>query len=245
MNTGELLEELRESILRDTSTIVAGPQDNLWSDEALMRYMNEAQTLFCRKTLSLVDQTTAEVTEVALVTDQTEYPLHDAVLQVLSARVEGQHQDMVLAGHGLLDSRPQGPLTDDLTFGDPAAAPYYTDCPTVYTTDEDTMTLRVYPGVSSDCAGKTLHLRVARLPISPLSLDDLEGSPEIRDEYHLAMLDWAAYRALSNHDSDAEGVIRARGRKKDFEETCKQVLLDMRRRRFAPTAWNFGAGWTK
>lgn len=244
MRTGELLEELRESILRDTSTIVSGPQDTLWSDEALMRYMNEAQQLFTRQTLCLLDGTTDEITRITLVAGQAEYPLSPKVINVFSAGIEGEGKDMVRAGHELVDQRAQAqPLTTDLGFGDPVAPAKISECPTVYTTDEDSMTFRVHPEASDKCDGRIVRMRVARLPINDLTLNDLDASPEIREEYHLGMLDWAAYRALSNHDSDAEAGNRAEKRKERFEDMVKEVKLDIRRRRFSPTAWKFGWGY--
>lgn len=243
MRTGELLEELRESILRDTSTIVSGPQDTLWSDESLMRYMNEAEQIFARKTLCLLDGTTDEITRITLVAGQAEYPLSPKVINVFSAGIEGEGKDMVRAGHELVDQRAGAqPLTTDIAFGDPVAPAKISECPTVYTTDEDSMTFRVYPEASDKCDGRIVRLRVARLPINDLTLNDLEARPEIREEYHLGMLDWAAYRALSNHDSDAEAGNRADKRKERFEDMVKEVKLDIRRRRFSPTAWKFGWG---
>lgn len=243
MRTGELLDELRESILRDTSTIVAGPQDTLWSDDALMRYMNEAQQLFCRETLSLLDATTSDITRITLVAGQAEYPLSPKVINVYSAGIEGEGRDMVHAGHSLVDQRTGAqPLTSDIAFADPVAPAKVSECPTVYTTDEDTLTFRVYPEASDKCDGRVVRLRVARLPVKDLSLDNLDASPEIREEYHLGMLDWAAYRALSNHDSDAEAGNRAEKRKEQFENMLEKVKLDIRRRRFSPTAWKFGWG---
>ena len=52
MNVGEMLDELRGNILRDKSTIVSGASDRLWSDESLMRYMNEAYNLFARRSMT-------------------------------------------------------------------------------------------------------------------------------------------------------------------------------------------------
>lgn len=243
MKTGELLEELRESILRDASSIVAGPQDSLWSDEALMRYMNEAQQMFCRRTLSLLDGS-SDITRIELVEGDHLYALSPKILAVYSAAIEGEGKDMVRAGHGLMDTRSEAqPLRDGLSFADPVPRTAVSECPTVFSTDEESEVLRVMPAVSADCAGRIVRLRVARLPLDDLSLDKLEASPEIREEYHLGMLDWAAYRALSNHDSDAEAGNRAEKRKERFKDFCEEVRLDIRRRRWSPTAWKFGWGY--
>ena len=72
MTVGELLDELARNVLRDRSNLISGPDDNLWSDETLVRYMNEAQYRFARRSLALrVDSDDEpDVCEFALVADQ-------------------------------------------------------------------------------------------------------------------------------------------------------------------------------
>lgn len=244
MTLGDLLQELRNNILRDASSIVAGASDSLWTDEALLRYINEAYQLFSRRTLLLVDQSTPAVTRLLLQDGVAQYPLDASILAVLSARVDGAPEDMTLTGHGLLDAHPR---VDASYVWQPIAmnSPVAPGFPVMYSTDESVRVFRVSPTPTAAHTGVGVSLRVARLPLTMFSLDRLGDAPEFPEEYHLAMLDWAAYRALSNHDADAEAANRAVLRKQQFEETIRIVLRDMRRKRFAPAAWLFGSRWDK
>lgn len=237
MTLTELLDELRENILRDSSGLVSGTSDKLWSDDALVRYINDAYYRFCRLTLSLTDSTSS-LTEIELETGVPTYALDKSVLGVISARLAGAPTDLARTGHGVLDTPFR---TDDSLFFDInilAALP--PGKPMACATDEDDKTFRVYPTPSADYAGQIINLRLIRMPLEKLSLDLPDAEPEIREEWQLGMLDWAAYKALANHDVDAESLARAASRKAAFEEWVADAQREARRRRFAGTAWSFG-----
>jgi hypothetical protein len=245
MTLTELLDELRENILRDSSGLVSGTSDKLWSDEALVRYINDAYFRFCRLTLSLTDRTSS-LTEVALESGVSVYPLDKSVLGVISARLAGAPTDLSRTGHGVLDTPFR---TDDSLFFDInilAALP--PGKPMAFATDEEDASFRVYPEPSADYAGQLINLRLVRMPLARMSLDRPSEEPEIREEWQLGVLDWAAHKALMNHDVDAEGLIRANTRKKAFEDLVAEAQREARRRRFAGTAWSFGRdgfAWVK
>lgn len=243
MTLADLLHELSNNILRDQSGIVAGPSDRLWDDRTLLRYINEAYQLFCRKTLILVDKSTPSICRINLQTGVAEYPLDSRILSVISARLDGSEQDLVLSGHGLLNTKVT--VTDDYFWRPSLPTQTQPDRPAAYATDEDTKVIRLFPAPSATFNDTALFMRVSRLPLKMFSLDDMTMEPEFPEVYHLSMLDWAAYRALSNHDSDAEATNRAEMRKAQFEETVKLVLKDIRRRHFATAAFRFGAWWDR
>ena len=81
--------------------------------------------------------------------------------------------------------------------------------------------------------GKLLRLQVARRPVNPLNRNALDAEPEVPDEYHLDLLEWATWRALRNHDADIDGdpanisivMARSSSHKKRFDEAvaeCKR-----------------------
>lgn len=243
MNAGDLLSELRDNILRDRSTIVSGPSDRLWSDESLMRYINEAYFLFARRSMTLVDKTTPAVTQIVLRADVRDYPLHPSIVEVLSARLASAQYDMIRAAHALLDS-PEN-IPPSLVVGYQPIARLVGAAPRAFTVDEDSATFRVHPTPDSVFDRVKVLLRVARKPLTRLSLDRLDECPEVPEEYHLPMLDWAAYLALSNHDADAESLNRASLRQQSFERTIAQSILDTRRRRRPAAAWRFNVDYAR
>lgn len=253
MNLGELLDELRTGILHDVSDQISGPSSQLWSDERLIRYINEAQRRFARMSFVLVDDATTEVVDVPLVEGQARYPLHPAVFAVLSARYDTSVSDMTRTGHSMLNSYRRV----DVPFTDLSALETLTPGrPEVFATDEAVsaddygsmtrVTLRVYPTPSEAEDGKTVHLRVVRYPIDALTHST--QIPELPEDHHLEMLDWAAYLALRIVDHDAGDVSRAHEFRRMFETHVLAARNMMVRKLFAPTPWGFGRGgwaWEK
>ncbi len=249
MNLGELLQLLRGSILNDRTDRVSGTADYLWTDETLVTYINEAQRRFCTQGLVLRDATTDEVTKITLVEGQSTYVLHDSIIAVVSAKLETQDADLTRIGHSVLAAyRPPTEAWIDPTVyhGLPAG-------PTLaYSTDEglqalDTdslsqIALRVHPAPAADQDGLILRLRVVRKPLEKLVSVDRSASPEIPEDHHLEMLDWAAYLALRIVDDDAGSPKRAADFKATFEESVRQARTLALRKMFAPMGWGFGRG---
>lgn len=245
MNLGELLDELRNNILHDRSDRVSGSSDYLWTDATLIRYINEAQRRFARKGLILRDGRTAEVTQFTLQTGVNEYALHPSVLGVVSAKLATDAGDLKRAGHAAFDTY-QSPDTYYFDPGQLASMP--PGKPLAYGTDEylsgddndsvAAVTLRVYPTPSADYNGQTIKMRVVRLPIDPLK--QLNQVPEIPEDHHLEMLDWAAYLALRIVDHDAGNPQRANEFRASFEDHVRNARSSAMRKMFTPLQWGFG-----
>lgn len=244
MTTQELLDELTGNILRDRSSLISGPADALWSDTALLRYINEAQMRLATIGLVIRDATTPTVTQVSLAAGQTQYMLHPSVLAVISARYAGDTYDLVRTGHTLLS----GYVPPDTLFFSPETTQLPPGKPMAWASDEQLdiksgvsgiVSLRVYPEPTSDYTG-IVYLRTIRKPLKPLSLDDPDAVPEVPEQYHLGMLDWAAYRALRNIDSDVGSMSTADKFRATFDDMVMQAKKDTLRKLFAPTTWAFG-----
>ena len=238
----DLLDELRGGILRDTSALISGNTDQLWTDTRLMSYIDQAHIRFARLTQILRDNTTPTVTQITLVDGQSEYPLHKAVTAVLSLKYDTDAYNLPRASVDLLDTRVP---TDFPWFDVNQNQILPPGRPRAWTSDQSLRTLRVYPTPTIAEAGKILQMRVARLPIATLTALDLFASPEIPEEYHLDMLEWAAYKALSNHEIDA-GVLTddprmhpADRHKANFEKAVDEAITEVKRTMFAPTYWDF------
>jgi hypothetical protein len=247
MNVQELLTELRENILHDRSDRVSGQTDRLWSDETLVRYIDEAQKRFARIGLVLRDATTPEVTTVTLVADQASYTLHDSVLAVMSVRFDADERDLTRVGHTDLggDAAPSRSWYDP--FGATMLPP---GRPLVYSTDEQlaedsemyrsAIHLRLYPTPTADYAGETLRLRVVRLPLDTLTTSRLGARPELPEVHHMEMLDYAAYLALRIVDTEIGNPGRAHEFRQMFDNNVMAARRSAMRKMFVPTGWGFG-----
>lgn len=260
MTLGDLLLELRENILHDRSDQVAGSSDYLWSDTTLVRYIDEAQRRLARQTLIIRDGTTPQCCQILLVAPspapapgQIEYPMDPSVLAVLSARFTGDIADLGRAGHSVLDTYR---TVDDTYFFDSSRlSTLQPGKPLAFASDEflsvdsagswGVPNFRVYPAPTHDYAGQVINLRVIRLPITRFKLKDLTAVPEVPEDYHLLMLDWAAYLALRIVDVDAGDPVRAKEFHDSFEVACLQVRREVMRKLFVPGSWGFGrSGWS-
>lgn len=252
MTLGELLTYLREAILNDRSARVSGSADYLWTDQTLVTNINEAQARFCRRGLVLRDGTTDEVTLVTLRTGVTEYPLHESILGVLSARRTDQQNDLTRLGHAML----AGYRNLSNSWLDPSDMHRLPPGPTIaYSTDETLSdadsnsftqpVLRIYPAPTAAQNGQTIRLRVVRKPLSRFVVSALSAVPEIPEDYHIAMLDWAAYLALRIVDDDAGAPKRAAEFSASFEAHVREARVEVMRKLFTPMGHSFGqGGWS-
>jgi hypothetical protein len=251
MKLGDLLSELRLNILNDRSDRIDGDSDYLWTDETLVRYINEAQRRFACRSLVIRDATTPEVVDVVLETGVIEYQLNPAVLAVISAKLEGEQTDLGRAGHSILSRSTQ---SADVNWDMALSSNVQPGKPVAIATDEEVVeddagtlsavTLRVFPAPSAAYNGQKIKLRVCRKPINELVLNNLEAVPEVPEDHHIEMLDWAAYLALRIVDQDSGNRTRANDFAASFEGHVQYARTMVMRKLFAPMPWGFGRnGW--
>lgn len=252
MILSDLLSELRRNILYDRSDRVDGDEDQLWDDTTLVRYIDEAQRKLAREGLVIRDGSTADVTQVTLVAGQTLYPLHESVIAVVSARYDTDVADLRRVGHWFLAGM-QMPNND--YFDVNQTGTLNPGRPLAFATDDTTgnseadsagiAQLKVYPEPTATEAGKKIYLRVIRMPIERLSKSRMKMSPEVPEEHHLEMLDWAAYLALRVQDQDAGNRSAASDFETRFLATVKKAQRTQMRKLFSPQGWGFGrGGWS-
>jgi hypothetical protein len=250
MNLNDLLSELRVGILNDRSDQTSGNSDYLWTNASLVRYINEAQRRFACRSLVIRDATTPEVVDVVLQTGVSEYALNPAILAVISAKLEGEQSDLARAGHSVLNRANVSSENWDIALSS-ATAP---GKPAVFATDEQVVeddagtlsavTMRIFPAPSAAYNGTKIKLRVCRKPLDQLVLNNLEAVPELPEDHHLEMLDWAAYLALRIVDQDAGSPKRAAEFAQSFESHVQYARTMVMRKLFAPMPWGFGRnGW--
>ena len=250
MNLRGMLKELRENILHDRSdSVPGGASDQLWDDETLIRYINDAVDRFANETECIRDFVTAEATQVKLVAGQEFYPLHPSVIGVMTARYGDDARDLARTGHSTL-STYQTPVSD---FFDPNTLPTLKPGkPLAFATDEGVSedehghfmvcNLRIFPLPTTAYEG-VVKMRVIRRPLR--HLHGMEDRPEIPSNWHLAVLDWAGYLAIRQPDLDIAGVdqmLKMRELKSQFDDHCARAKKQLTRKTFAPATWGFGRG---
>ena len=249
MNLQDLLSELRLNILNDRSMRVSGTSDYLWTDITLVRYINEAHRRFAVRSLVLHDASTPEVTNITLKTGVGDYPVHQAVLSILSAKLPDSSRDLIRTGHSALgvsrtdtDSWDPTPLLNA-----PGRVLAFTTDEQVTTDDSDSLSaisMRVFPIPDVTMNNVVLKLRVVRKPLEPLQIGALQAVPEIPEDHHLNMLDWAAYLALRIVDHDTGDAKRAGDFRNSFESHVQDARKEVMRKLFAPKTNGFGKnGW--
>lgn len=235
MTLSELLHELRHNILRDTSTAldVDEQEDLLWTDSALTSYINDAFTQFAHKTEYLQDASTPDVCRVPLVAGQLEYPLHPSVIRILSATHGRKTLPVTTVAHML------GNQTDHASYD----AFHREDYPGVFAIvpDYEVGVLRLVGTPKPEQAGEEIALRVTRYPLEPLKLTDPDATPEFPERFHLDILEWAAWRALRNHDADGENMAKASAHKTRFTDAVEEVKQELKARRYS--RMQFDGSW--
>jgi hypothetical protein len=241
----DLLDELRNNVLRDASTLKSGPPDHYWDDATLVRYINEAQQKFARRTLCIKDDVTPEVVEVVLAEKVRIYTLHPSILYVTSARHEDGHADMMRATHSIVWALAN-PFTDSVDWSSSTigAIPLrFTTDEGLQVDDEHQIRFAVDPLPDAKQKGKRVFLRVSRLPLESFVVGKTDVPAEIPEDWQLDMLEWAAWRALRNWDLDAEDRKKANQHKDRFDDAVKECRHEVEiRKMHAPPTWSFGQG---
>lgn len=162
-----------------------------WSDALILHMLSEAESKFARATYALLDSATITTT-----TGEPEYALPTGTLFVSSAAVSTSSRDMMNYTRRFIPSS----LTT--ATGEPA----------MFVCDERAGYIRVYPVPEAII---TINLRVARLPTDAIVT---YSSPEIPEEYHLDLAEYAAYRLLMSNDVDGQNVGAAARHEDDWNK---------------------------
>jgi hypothetical protein len=257
-----MLHTLRANILHDRSDMIEGDEDHLWTDATLCRYIDEAIRRFAKLTLCIRDGTTPQYTQFQTVAYQKMYPLDPTVLAVLSVRslgngtwvngvytgsIQEDKADLARAGHANFDTYRE---PDTYYFNPNWLSQLPPGKPLAYDTDEYTvadtngsvgvMAVRLYPIVGPTWAGATMQMRVARMPQARYLNTDLDVIPEIPEDFHLGVLDYAAYLALRIVDHDLGDPERAEEFRQSFARLVDEAKAEMQKKQFAESLFGFG-----
>ena len=174
----------------------------LWSASELLAYLNEAENIFARRTHVLSDDD-SDFTTITTVAGQSRYALDPRIIYVSEAYSD--------TGFRIKNAtRNRMPRTP------------YEGKPRMYTLDAKVSSIRFGP---TPDAAYDIDLLVARKPLRVMA--DKHDSPEIPEEYHLALCDYVAYKALRNNDTEASNTTAAENFRSAWETMLTQAKRDM------------------
>ena len=127
----------------------------------------------------------------------------------------------------LKPGKPLAFATDDYTSADAKGA-------------AGVMNMRLYPQISPQYADCVVHLRVLRMPLQTYKGSELDVVPEIPEQYHFDVLDYAAYLALRIVDHELGDPERAQEFLQSFNAKAERARREMIRKMFEPNVWGFG-----
>jgi len=244
-----MLEYTAAQFLDDRTDLVSGDADSLWSDDYLIRQFNHAQRILARRAWVIIEIGRAPAGVVVLKTNTALYPLHKSILRVFDATPAGQQAPLGRSEDvNLRDTRLSGFILGDNVFSAWEVGNYAslsgsaaTGDPLAIATDAGTRMLRVSPPPSSDYNGVRLALKVARLPINWLSLDDTNAEPEVPEDWHEDLCEYAAGKALTLPMVDGDQKVEGRRLLAAFDAVVREAKLDRLRAEMGPARWRFSS----
>lgn len=175
-------------------------QPFLWSDEAVIEWLNDAQAQACVRGRLIREDENPAVCQIALTPGQHTYPLHASVYELINLRINGSgaesSRSMAIKSREWLDANVRD--WRDM------------DRPSQWLIQDDT-TLRVVGAIQ---AGDVLHLECYRLPLKQLAND--MDKPEIHAAHHVHLIQWALHKAFSVPDADGFDAARSAAAEAEF-----------------------------
>jgi len=251
MELGELIDHFRTVYLDDVSNQVDGQPDELFGHESIVRLFQAGQDEFARKTWCIVDDEQAAICTINLDLDATNnnanytgeqlVPYSPKIIKVIRARFSDSDVPIALTGFGYSELRwfpTAGNLrpfdvnvVSSLTSGRPASIFF----------DSDSVRMKFDRPLDASTSALDLIMRVVRKPITALTSDDLEASPEIPEDYHLALCEFVGKELLKGPNIDADGRQLRANYAQNWQARIVEGKREMRRRMQGPIGWRFGA----
>lgn len=197
----------KTELILETRDIVADKvKPYKWSDTRVTLWLSEAQDRFCELTGYWTDNSTYTFTTVL---GQQDYALDSRIIAVRTAWV----------GTLLLTELAEDVIIDDLEFADST-----TQSPASYRLDLATGYITIIEPV---IAGVVVTLRVHRKSL--IALSAANGQPEIPEEFQLGLAEYAAYKALGDHDQETQDPVKAADHYRNFKSYVRDGSRAYRR----------------
>lgn len=170
------------------STVGDNEEPYFWSDEDIVRYLNEAVQEACERAKLIEDRRTPTVCSLTLQSGVSTYDLHPSVLEIKRLTLNGQKLDETSEeemdedspGWELLSGKPTLFIFEQASGIQPPRLRF----------------------VRSPVSGGHVALTVFRGALKPLSAALDNGKPEIHERFHERLMDWMLHRAYLKQDAD-------------------------------------------
>jgi hypothetical protein len=248
VNLADMLAHVREYI-DDYSDLIDGDPDQLWSDGSIVRHLNQGARILCRRAWAIIEYGVAPAGVIVLATGKVLYPLHPSVLRVFDATPStqalplGRDTDISLRDVSLLNRNPDNNFTA-YELGEWAARAGVSSLSGVtdaFGTDAGTRTVRIFPPPAVAQNGVLMALRVARMPIVELTLDNVDAAPETPREWDMSICDYAMGKCLLRPNIDTQAKVDGRELVASFMEEVRQARQERVRAEMGGNRWAFNS----
>lgn len=242
MLLSEMLTHTAAELLDDRTTLVDGDNDSLYSDDFLVRMFNQAQKILARRAWCIIEYGKTPAGIITLRTGISLYDVHPAVLKVFDATPDDFSSPLGRTDDIILRTDTAHDVFNAFEVGEAAVrAATETGSPRAIASDAGSRQVRVYPTPTSTENGVKVALKVARLPLVDLTLDDTEAEPEVPTQWHMDLCIYAAGRALTLPNVDGEQRTIGRDLLAEFNETVKEARRDRQRFEMGTSRWAFSS----
>jgi hypothetical protein len=254
MELGELVDHFRVVYLDDVSNQIEGQPDEMFGVESIVRLFQAAQDELARRSWCIIDDERGSVCTIDLdndtandnadYTDEQLVPYSAKIVRVLRVRFSDTSVPLMISGFGYAEPRAYPPQSSMQPWDVNSQMTLDSGRPVAVMLDADSTYLKFDRPLDDDTAALNLKLRVARKAITALTPDDMDASPEVPEDYHLALCDYVGKELLKGPNLEAD-AMRLRGvYTKDWEMNVVHAKREVRRRLQGKVGWRFG-GWAR
>lgn len=238
MNLTELLEYTASQFLDDRTDLVDGDPDSIWSDDFLIRQLNEGMRKLARRAWCIIEEGVPPAGVLVLATNKAVYDLHKSVLRVYLATPSDQTWPLARTSDAVLRGAR---VSTDGNFNIDTSSTTETGRPLAIATDAGTRQVRVFRTPSSTENGLAVNLKIARLPIVQLTVDDMDAEPEVGEDYHELLCRYAAGKALTLPNVDGQFRTLGRDLLTEFNDEVREARQDRQRAEMDGARWGFAS----
>ena len=186
-------------------------EGQLWSDELILRYFDEAQTAFCRQTDGIPDKILVTVSA-----GSNRLRFNPRIKKVRAATIPGSHSLELMSVEQARPSRESSGVPRTIVMG----------------TNKGTAEVHPTPTVDTQ-----VLLDVLRLPLNDITHPSDES--EVDDIYATDLMMFALYRAYSRPDPDTMDRVRADYFRGQFDDACVRARREQGKARKPNGVTNF------